>query len=127
MPLYGRTYTLADPGQTYVGAPTVGDGGNAGPFTETAGFLGYNELCGFISSGQYQRAWDWDGHVPYAFRGNQWITYDDVESITHKSEFILNYGLGGAMVWSIDTEDFHGPCGQGPNPLLQTINRIVRQ
>lgn len=43
MPLYGRSYTLTDPLWRSVNAPITG-GGNQGPYTLTAGFLGYNEV-----------------------------------------------------------------------------------
>ena len=46
-------------------------------------------------------------------------------SIGEKSEYVNSMGLGGAMVWSIETEDFKGACGE-PNPLLKTINDVLR-
>lgn len=44
MPLYGRTFTLADPNNFGIGAPAVGAGGAAGPITRLVGTLGYNEV-----------------------------------------------------------------------------------
>ena len=41
MPLYGRTFTLKDPKQYGIGAPTVGKGGNSGPITRIIGMLGW--------------------------------------------------------------------------------------
>lgn len=30
----------------------------------------------------------------------------------------IDYGLGGLMVWSIDTDDFHGHCNPEDNPYV---------
>lgn len=43
MPLYGRTFTLANPKNNGFLAPTVGPG-PAGPATGESGYLGYNEV-----------------------------------------------------------------------------------
>lgn len=62
--------------------------------------------------------------APYAVKGDNWIGYDDVESTRVKANFALNNGLGGAIVWSIDTDDFRGDCGQGAYPLLTAANEV---
>lgn len=35
-------------------------------------------------------------------------------------------GLGGAMLWSIETDDFKGICGE-KYPLLKTLNNVLRK
>lgn len=65
--------------------------------------------------------WDDSSQIPYASKGNQWIGYDDRRSVQKKMQFISENGLGGAMVWSIDGDDFGGHCGQGKYPLLRTV------
>ena len=44
IPLYGRTFTLANPSNFGIGAAAVGAGGAAGPITRLVGTLGYNEV-----------------------------------------------------------------------------------
>ena len=40
--------------------------------------------------------------------------------------YISRQGLGGVMVWSIDTDDFTGSACGGPDfPLLRTINNAL--
>lgn len=43
MGTYGRSFTLTNPSQNGIGAPTAG-AGNAGPYTSQMGMLGYNEV-----------------------------------------------------------------------------------
>ena len=50
------------------------------------------------------------GVAPYAVNGENWLGFDDEESIRIKSEYIKQQGFAGGMVWSIDTDDFHGFC-----------------
>ena len=34
-------------------------------------------------------------------------------------------GLGGAMLWSLDLDDFGNVCGDGHNPLINTIKEVM--
>ncbi|ETN64260.1 chitotriosidase-1 [Anopheles darlingi] len=119
VPFYGRTFTLANPSQTQIGAPATG-GGTAGPYTGTTGFLGYNEIC----EKKWPRFLDNARGATYAVSGNQWVGYDDVQSIKQKCSIIAQYGLGGGMVWSIETDDFLGRCGT-KYELLNTLKGCV--
>lgn len=50
IPLYGRTFTLANNQDNGIGATSYG-GGEPGPYTQTSGFLGINEVSlSFYSS-----------------------------------------------------------------------------
>ncbi|RXG67228.1 putative chitinase 3 [Armadillidium vulgare] len=55
-----------------------------------------------------------------------WVGYDDVAMVQTKSEYVLSKGLGGAMIWALDLDDFTNRCGTGTYPLLKTINRVLR-
>ncbi|XP_073960809.1 probable chitinase 2 [Choristoneura fumiferana] len=124
VPLYGRTFVLADDQIYGVRAPSNGPG-LAGPYTQTRGLIGYNELC------QKLRVETWDvredtlAKVPYAVQGRNWVSYDNSDSITAKVEYGLQFGIAGVMAWSIETDDFHGICHGEDFPLLRSINRAI--
>jgi chitinase len=119
---YGRGFALADPNNSSLYAATYG-GSEAGPYTRAMGVIGYNEVCELYSSWEY--TWDDEQQVPHIQNGNQWLGYDDEKSIQLKVEYANSKGLGGAMVWSLDTDDFRGICGNGPYPILTTINKYL--
>lgn len=123
IPAYGRTYTLNDTAQFGLGAPVDGPG-NKGPFTEEAGFLGYNEICDLMDVGQWNTFYLEENAALVAVQGNQWIGFDDTHTVKQKTEFAVEKKLGGVMFWSIDTDDFHGFCRNGSYPLLRTANEV---
>uniref|UniRef100_A0A8C5LWJ1 Acidic mammalian chitinase n=2 Tax=Leptobrachium leishanense TaxID=445787 RepID=A0A8C5LWJ1_9ANUR len=117
-PTYGRSFTLAG-SNTNIGAPIAG-AGSPGPYTEEAGYWAYFEICLFLSGAT--EVWEKDQMVPYAFKGNQWVGYDNVKSFTYKVDFVKKGGFGGGMVWTIDLDDFLGSfCNAGKYPLIKTL------
>ncbi|KAF2892426.1 hypothetical protein ILUMI_13747 [Ignelater luminosus] len=106
---YGRSYILTDPSHHRIGAPSSGIGQ-----TETVDF---DKIMGLLNSG-WKREWDAQQQVPYIHAGNQWIGYDDSQSIKLKVDFAKRYGLGGVMMWSIDSDS---PRGNPSFPLLRSM------
>ncbi|XP_055090053.1 chitotriosidase-1 isoform X2 [Symphalangus syndactylus] len=120
MPTYGRSFTLASSSDTRVGAPATGSG-TPGPFTKEGGMLAYYEVCSWKGVTKQRIK---DQEVPYIFRDNQWVGFDDVESFKTKVSYLKQKGLGGAMVWALDLDDFASfSCNQGRYPLIQTLQR----
>ncbi|KAL7648230.1 UNVERIFIED_CONTAM: hypothetical protein RMT77_000133 [Armadillidium vulgare] len=124
-PLYGQSFTLADASNHGLNAPAWG-GGNAGTYTMEAGFLSYYEICHYVQQGWTVVQDPLETMGPYAYSGDQWVGYDDVAMVQTKSEYVLSKGLGGAMIWALDLDDFTNRCGTGAYPLLKTINRVLR-
>lgn len=77
-----------------------------------------------MENSDWTTVWDDEQKVPYAFKGNQWVGYDNPESLTLKMKFARDMGLGGGMIWSIDTDDFLGVTGT-KFPLLRAINEAL--
>jgi len=120
IPTYGISFTLANSANNGLGAAAIG-AGTAGTFTKQPGFLGYYEIC----AAGWTRVPQSAQKVPYAFSGNQWVGYDDVESVSVKSNYIVSNNLGGSMFWSIETDDFRGNCGGGSFPLITASYNII--
>ncbi|KAG7229515.1 hypothetical protein INR49_031939, partial [Caranx melampygus] len=117
-PTYGRTFRLRT-GASGLGAPANGPA-DAGPYTRTAGFWSYYEICDFIPSATVE--WIAEQSVPYATLGSSWLGYDDRRSYSSKVEILTVMGLGGAHVWTLDMDDFSGSfCSLGPYPLINHL------
>ncbi|XP_076304901.1 acidic mammalian chitinase-like isoform X2 [Tachypleus tridentatus] len=89
MGLYGRSFTLASSSNTSFGAPAP-QRGVAGPFTREKGSLGYNEICEFQMKESWTIVQDPYYMAPYAYKGRQWVGYDDVNSIKRKRAYRLS-------------------------------------
>lgn len=44
-----------------------------------------------------------------------------------QANYIVSQGLGGAMFWTLDFDDFqHDVCGQGTYPLIGEVSRVLQ-
>ncbi|XP_055378605.1 probable chitinase 2 [Condylostylus longicornis] len=115
LPFYGRTFKTQFDG--YYG-DAADDVGFQGPYTKENGFLGYNEICSMLSNktSGWKREWDAPTAQSIArFKDEEMdntlvVTYDSTRSIANKMKFAMKKELAGAMIWSIDTDDFLGEC-----------------
>ncbi|XP_017086419.2 probable chitinase 10 [Drosophila eugracilis] len=126
MPMYGQSYTLADQKHKSLNDKSLGPG-KAGTYTRSGGFLAYYEICEMVGNSEWSVIRDDEGRIgPYAYSGNQWISYDDVADIRRKAKLISSLRLGGGMIWALDLDDFSGRCGCGKHPLLRALNQELR-
>lgn len=82
IPFFGRTFTLKYSNQTEVGAPVKGPG-KEGFYTQHPGLLAYFEICDLMFNEDWKMYRDSFG-FPYMVRGDQWIGFDDSQSIRQK-------------------------------------------
>ncbi len=83
MPTYGRSFTLNDPDKFDIGSPAK-SGGDVGKYTGEAGFLAYYEIGDFLGEENTTLEWDNEQMVPFAYKGNQWVGFDDERSFKTK-------------------------------------------
>ena len=57
--------------------------------------------------------------------GPYWIGYDDLESIKLKSQFINYRNLGGALIFSLDTDDFRGDFSDHKYPMTMVRSFLL--
>ncbi|PSN31011.1 putative chitinase 10, partial [Blattella germanica] len=122
MPTYGRSFTLVDPAKFDIGAPASG-GGTPGKYTGEAGFMSYYEVCDFLHIENTTLVWDNEQQVPFAYRKDQWVGFDDERSLKTKMAWLKEEGFGGIMIWSVDMDDFRGQCGTGKYPLINAMRQ----
>ncbi|KAH6654774.1 glycoside hydrolase superfamily, partial [Truncatella angustata] len=98
---YGRGYTLSDVTCTTLGCPFQGPS-NPGKCTNGAGVLSLFEIEqmqkekgieGRLLEGAMMKELVWD---------DQWIGYDDAETVAMKKKVANDLCFGGTMAWSID-------------------------
>ncbi|XP_028925222.2 acidic mammalian chitinase-like [Ornithorhynchus anatinus] len=121
-PTYGRTFDIAGSGPG-VGDPAFGPA-DPGDYTQESGVWAYYEICTFIKDATVR--WAEKQKVPYAYTQNQWVTFDNADSYAYKAQFVKENSFGGAMVWTLDMDDFNGSfCGEGPFPLVSKLKNLL--
>jgi chitinase len=104
VPFYGRSYGRV---------PSANRGlfqvaGGPAPREWGAGELDYDALTRKRPEANgFRRFWDPDARVPWLYKESigTWITYDDVQSIGQKADYVRARGLGGVMVWELGGDD----------------------
>jgi len=112
---YGHSFTLANSNNHGLHAAISGPGKDGGEAS-------YQTICSKYSG--WTRVWDDQQKNPYKYSGNQWIGYDDKDSIWAKAAWIKDNKFLGVMIWSIDEDDVDGRCGE-KQVLLKQINRAL--
>ncbi|KAL2259976.1 hypothetical protein VTK26DRAFT_6171 [Humicola hyalothermophila] len=101
---YGRSFTLTDPTCYKPGCQFSG-GAAPGPCTQNSGTLAYREIVDIIEKHKLKPYYDKEHQVKYiVWNQNQWVSYDDEETIQAKIKFANDLGLGGLLIWSVDQD-----------------------
>ena len=112
LPIYGQGFTLSDPSQHGLYAPAP-QPMSACRYTGTAGFCGFAEICVMLQGGGWTTEMDADQQAVYSYKGDVWVGYDDLAAVARKAQLIQELGLGGGMVWSVETDDLNNLCNLG--------------
>ncbi|XP_025422483.1 chitinase-3-like protein 2 [Sipha flava] len=121
MPTYGHSFKLINEANNGFGSPASGFGiGNSG-------FVTFSETCDFISHKKATTIFDHDTRTPYTYYEKDWISFDNENSLAYKAEFVASLGLGGAMVFSLNSDDYSGLslCSSSVFPLTSRVKLVL--
>ncbi|KAK2178218.1 hypothetical protein NP493_553g02028 [Ridgeia piscesae] len=127
MAMYGRGYKLANPSIHGMGAPAQGPS-SRGRHTEEDGFLAYYEVCSMFLTSGGTREFDHEHQVPYVYKGDQWVSYDDVDSLTIKKYSYVAFGHNHDLSEAVEPSiaGAAGPPGwRFAQPVRQVRQRIL--
>ncbi|XP_020785247.2 acidic mammalian chitinase-like [Boleophthalmus pectinirostris] len=117
---FGVAFRLANPNNNGVGAATSTNAPEEGCYGSVPGIWSYYENCIYRQGGTEH--WIQEQSVPYAVTQGHWVGYDNTSSIDAKTSHIITNGYGGAVVWSVDLDDYTGQfCGEGTFPFIKYL------
>ncbi|KAL1123354.1 hypothetical protein AAG570_002439 [Ranatra chinensis] len=120
VPTFGHSFTLVNEDNNGWNAPAAGYGKIG-----SQGFVTYSDACLFISRPSTTHVFDDDYKVPYAFSGQEWISYENDESVLMKAYYIKENRFGGVMIFSLNVDDYRGNCNGQQFSLTRKISNIL--
>lgn len=109
---YGRGYTLADPSCNRAGCSWSGPS-RPGPCTNFGGVMSLQEIENLVPQLGLQPQLLPNDMMKQLSWSDQWIGYDDMETIAMKKQWASQRCFGGTMIWSID---LYSGSGSGDTP-----------
>lgn len=126
---YGRSYTLNNPGWNGDNAKLKKDHplGYPAEFTKTQGYMNYLETCNRAGYMKWTRKWAPYAATPYIYKGDQWVSYDDTDSVDVKAKWFRDHSLGGVFIWSLGEDDYAGSCKQDAVfPMVDAAWKVMK-
>lgn len=115
---YGRSFTLADPTCTTPGCPFKA-GGRPGSCTESTGTLSWAEIERIRNDHNVTETLDDVAAVKHmVWDDDQWVSYDDEDTLKLKIDHADSLCLGGVMVWAATTDSNEGSAAR----TLSSVN-----
>ncbi|XP_021421777.2 acidic mammalian chitinase isoform X3 [Oncorhynchus mykiss] len=101
---------------------------DAAEYTETdttVRVMAYHEVCQYLKSGAVV-TFDKSKKLIQAHEYDHWLNFEYIHILREKMRALQRQELGGAMVWSLDLDDFTGTlCGKGRFPFTRLLKALL--
>lgn len=104
VPFYGRSFAGVIGGDDGLYGTATGPG----PGTWEPGVVEWADIRDhYLTDPAWVRRWDVEAQVPWLYNAttNEFVSYDDAESLALKRGFALRRGLSGVMIWEMNSDD----------------------
>lgn len=125
----GQSFTLDKAANRLIGEGEPARGpGKAGEYTKQPGMLAYYEICDYVKNRGWRKGREASQKSgPFAMLNDQWVGFEDYDSVAIKAKYVIDSGLGGMAAWTVDLDDFSNRCCLEAFPLLKSINRVFNR
>jgi hypothetical protein len=119
---YGRAFTASSPNCLSPGC-TFDSGAKKGPCSQEVSILLGSEITDIIESTGNKPVLDKDAAVKIlTYNEDQWVAYDDADTLKMKANFARSQCMGGLMVWAVSHDT---PDGSFTKALATAANRKI--
>ena len=101
---YGRSFTASNPNCIQSGCQ-FSSGGLPGQCTQSEGTLSYTEIEQIIATQHPTIIFDQQAAVKIVtWNTDQWVSFDDAQSLALKMDYANSECIGGTMVWAVSLD-----------------------
>ncbi|ODN04086.1 Acidic mammalian chitinase [Orchesella cincta] len=117
IPSYGRSYTLTNEENHSYYDLAKGLGS-----TGYKGYVTFPELCEFLSTPNVTSVYNNVTAELYAYKGAEWISFENEQSASTKAAWIHRSGFGGVAVKDLNSDDAYKQCTKPSGSTTTTAN-----
>lgn len=116
IPTYGHTYQLASTQHTGPDSAAIAQKSD----------VSFSQVCQLMTNSSTHISFDSESMVPYLYNGDLWVSYDDIQSVKLKAEWIRDNQYAGSMTFDLNADDYQFKCSNTTQFVLHsTIYSIL--
>ncbi|CAM1302341.1 Uncharacterised protein g3229 [Pycnogonum litorale] len=118
IPSYGRMLTLRDRNINGFNAPVHSSGVDED-------MIAVHDICKRLKKGGWTIIYGNDKVGPYAYKGDQWISYMDVDAVEKVANYVKDNSLGGTMLFTLNQDDNEQSCCSIKLPVQTAVKTVL--